>query len=423
MLKVSCGLWLFGRLDELCSLSGHYKVHVNVKRDVISLQHLTDKLIIAGLFEALQGGNRGLVNAQIIVYSGSEGGDVTVECSLSRTGSGTFFCRDSCDEKDILIETTGVTAHRDRYSIEYRRASGGGRLVVTVKQLRKSDSGLYSCGSNGRLSKQQVEIIVIDAALHDENPSGEKTLYAQTGGSVVVECSFTGSAAVTYFCKDRCEPKDVLVNTIGVKVQRGRYSIEYVEASSSGGFVYVSITQLNTSDSGRYRCAALRGLSRHFREFTLVVTDASTASAPTAATTQTLSSDQQQPDMTPAADVWLYVGLTLAVLVVLLAVAVLIYCRKISAKPEEPPEEPEYASVSQTNRVCEDIGGDRQIRSPEAEDDPSELTYSELNFSSRTHNSALCGKGDDVVYAVPRLKASSASRRAKEDPPLCSAVT
>ncbi|XP_076597834.1 uncharacterized protein LOC143327415 [Chaetodon auriga] len=376
--------------------------------------------LICLLFLSLQGGNWALVN-QIIVYSGTEGGGVTVECSLSRTGSRTFFCRDRCKEGDTLIETTGVIVHRDRYSIEYRRTSG--RVVVTVKQLRKSDSGLYSCGSDGRLSNQQIEIIVIDAALHEENPSEEKTLYAQTGGNVVVECSFTGFATQTYFCKDRCEPKDVLVDTTGFKVRRGRYSIEYVEASPSGGFLYVSITQLNKSDSGRYRCAAVRGLSRRFREFVVVVTDGSTTSAPTEATTQILSSDQQQPEMTPAADVWLYVGLTLAVLVVLLSLAVLIYCRKISAKPEEPPEEPEYASVSQTNRVYEDIRGDRQIRSPEAEDDSSKLTYSELNFSSRTHNSALCGKSDNVVYAVPRLNASSDSRRAKDDPPLYSAVT
>ncbi|XP_041802689.1 uncharacterized protein LOC121613380 [Chelmon rostratus] len=365
---------------------------------------------------SLQDGNVGVVHAQIIVYSGTEGGDVTVRCSLSKSGSRMFFCKENCIGEDILIITTGVKVQRGRYSIEYKRSSGGGGGVsMTITQLRKSDSGLYSCGHGSALSDKQIEIIVVDATLPNGNSFEEKTLYARTGGSIVVECSFSVSASRTFFCKDKCEPKDILVETTGDKRRKGRYSIEYIKASFTSGLLYVSITQLNKLDSGRYRCVA-RGLSRvDFQEFMVVVTDdpntsktSSTESIPSATTTQSLSSDQQHTEMMPTTNVWLWVGLTLAAMVVLLSLAVLIYCRKISAKPEEPPEEAEHASVSQTNQVYEDIREDRRIRSV-AEDDSTKLTYSELNFSNRTgggHNSALCGNDDDVVYSVPRLKAT-----------------
>lgn len=59
----------------------------------------------------------------------------------------------------------------------------------------------------------------------------------------------------------------------------------------------------------------------------------------------------------------------------------------------------------------------------QAEDDSSKLTYSELNFSNRTvgsRNSALRGHGDDVVYSVPRVEASS---EADDDLSVYSTVT
>ncbi|TMS16517.1 hypothetical protein E3U43_013810 [Larimichthys crocea] len=109
-------------------------------------------------------------------------------------------------------------------------------------------------------------------------------------------------------------------------------------------------------------------------------------------------------------------------MVVLLALAVLIYCRKRSSEPKEPRMETEYASVTETNRVYEDIrevGGNTAMelssahtytRSQNTADNSSKLTYSELNFSNRTagsSNSAIRGDRDNVVYSVPRVEANA----------------
>ncbi|XP_054482689.1 uncharacterized protein LOC129114804 [Anoplopoma fimbria] len=218
-------------------------------------------------FLYLQDGNNGLVKVQL--YSGAEGGDVRVKCPSSLFGSWKFFCKEPCEQEDILIETTYVRAQKGRYSIEWMRESR--YVYVTIKQLTKSDSGLYRCGFES--SSQRIEVIVIDALL-DGDPSEEKTLYSRTGGNVLVACYFNTSESRKYFCKGECKDEDILVETTDFTAQRDRYSIRYVPVAPSGVFLFVGITQLTMSDSGRYRCVLDRLLSTDpYREFEIVVTD------------------------------------------------------------------------------------------------------------------------------------------------------
>ncbi|XP_045898905.1 uncharacterized protein LOC123966849, partial [Micropterus dolomieu] len=291
-----------------------------------------------------------------------------------------FFCKRECKPEDILIHTTGVRDQRGRYSITYE---GGYSLYskyvfVSITQLTKSDSGLYRCGLGG--SDIKFEIIVVDALL-DGNPPEETSLYTRAGGNIVVECSFTVSGSRRYFCKEECEEKDILVETTGYTAERGRYSIRYTQRSLTDVSVYVSITQLTKSDSGRYRCGLDRRFSRDpYREFEIIVTDAPTTlkpkstlpvfstSDPSASTPTQISQTNQQPIETgPSQDVWLPVGLTLAVMVILLLLAVVIYCRKRSSKPKGAPVETEYTSVTETNQVYENIREDRHSRSAPVE--------------------------------------------------------
>ncbi|XP_038577597.1 polymeric immunoglobulin receptor-like isoform X2 [Micropterus salmoides] len=418
--------------------------------------------LICFFFLSLQDGNTGLTNALIPpVFTGTEGGDVTVRCAFSSPRSSMFFCKRECKRDDILIHTTGVRDQRGRYSIIYER---GGNVFVSITQLTKSDSGLYRCGLDR--SNIKFEIIVVDALL-DGSPPEVKSLYTRAGGNIVVECSFTVSGSRRYFCKEECEEKDILVETTGYTAERGRYSIRSLTDVS----VYVSITQLTKSDSGRYRC----GLDRRFspdpyREFEIIVTDAPntlkpkstlpvfSTSDPSASTPTQISQTNQQPIETgPSQDVWLPVGLTLAVMVILLLLAVVIYCRKRSSKPKGAPVETEYPSVTETNQVYENIREDRHSRSapveissvytlakytkqktPEstddyssvsasrfqntAEDHSSKLTYSEVNFS-KPSNRAVRGDDDNVVYSVPRVEASSDAGHLEDDSPVYSTVT
>ncbi|XP_033987560.1 uncharacterized protein LOC117483359 isoform X12 [Trematomus bernacchii] len=222
---------------------------------------------------SLQDGNTGLVSAQLSVYSGIEGENVTVQCSLSWYETRMFFCKEPCEQEDILIETTDATAQRGRYSIDYK----DGVFFVTITQLTKSDSGRYRCGADTSLTRtsyKYIEIIVVDAML-DGDPSAEKTIDARTGGNIVVQCNFTQYRYKKYFCKEECEGGDNLVEMTSKSDQEnGRYRIRYTHRFSTGYVLYVSIKQLTKSDSGWYRCGLGITSSRdRYQRFRLIVTD------------------------------------------------------------------------------------------------------------------------------------------------------
>ncbi|CAB1440936.1 unnamed protein product [Pleuronectes platessa] len=104
------------------------------------------------------------------VFTGPEGGSVTVRCLFNFSGWKKLFCRKSCEDGDVLIETEDVSAQRDRYSIEYKEGTFpeySTFVHVTIKELKKSDSGKYTCGLKRTLRPDgnvRVEIIVTDAS-------------------------------------------------------------------------------------------------------------------------------------------------------------------------------------------------------------------------------------------------------------------
>ncbi|KAL7397838.1 hypothetical protein ABVT39_000414 [Epinephelus coioides] len=322
------------------------------------------------------------------------------------------------------------------------------------------------------------------------------------GGNITVVCSFRWSGTTKFFCKNDCKYGDILIQTKKDTAQRDRYSIKYEKrAFYKSALLYVSIRNLTKSDSGRYRCHLGDSWSSDF-QFEIRVKDAPTSSDPnwilppvtafvpststlttsqslsstsssasTLTTSQSLSSTSssasskgtkqpQQQHTTPAAGSGplLFVGLTLLIMLIILSAALMMFCRKRASKPKEAPVETEYADVTETNRVCEEIREeDRQSRSPpvemstvysyvkpngvetsdeyslvtaatpqrNTEDDSSKLTYSEVDFSEGVSlHSAPRHDTDKVVYSVPRVDVSSDSSHSnKTSPPLYSTVT
>ncbi|XP_042265110.1 polymeric immunoglobulin receptor-like [Thunnus maccoyii] len=218
--------------------------------------------------ESLQDGNTGLVNA-INLFAGAEGGSGSIICSLTSSGSTKFFCKGECKEEDILIKTDDVTAQSGRYSIRYEDGSSGRRTVtVTFTQLTKSDSGRYRCGLGGSSAPDaytDFDITVIDGTMRANFTKG---------------CLNTVYGSRKFFCKDECKKEeDILVETEENRAQNGRYSIEYTQGSAFG--LYVTITQLKKSDTGRYRCGYGRASSPDSSNtFQIFVVDAPTTSKP-----------------------------------------------------------------------------------------------------------------------------------------------
>ncbi|XP_068566601.1 polymeric immunoglobulin receptor-like isoform X2 [Cebidichthys violaceus] len=95
------------------------------------------------------------------------GGNILVECSFTTSETRKYFCKGQCENKDSLVETTGFTAQRGRYSIRYVKGyPSGGFVYVGITQLTRSDSGQYWCRLDKPFSLDSYRgfnIVVTDA--------------------------------------------------------------------------------------------------------------------------------------------------------------------------------------------------------------------------------------------------------------------
>ncbi|XP_030278168.1 hepatitis A virus cellular receptor 1 homolog isoform X1 [Sparus aurata] len=365
---------------------------------------------------SLQDGNTGLINAQTVITV-KEGGSITYGCSFTFSGSRKIFCKEECEEKDILVETTGDRAQRGRYSIEWKKLAGvlsNYVMYVSITNLTKSDSGRYTCRLDRYLSPdsdEEFEIRVEDALITE--PTRPLTTRPPSVPS-------TSTPTTT-------QSSNVVPGTLITEPTRPLTTRPPSVPSTS--------TPTTTQSSN-------------------VVPGSSTPSS-ASTDTSSQSGDRKYSDML------LYVGLALVFMVVMLSVAVVIFCRRRASKPKGQPVETEYADVTEASRVYEEIREDGERSSPpveisavytcakyvkpNAEDtkdksilvngatcekktevESTKLTYSEVDFSNRTAaslSSAPRGDADNVVYSGPRGAPSDGSHGGDASPPLYSTVT
>ncbi|XP_062416628.1 uncharacterized protein LOC119223748 isoform X2 [Pungitius pungitius] len=156
--------------------------------------------LICFFFFSLGGRNTGLINAEILVHTGEEGGNITVGCFFTLSGKTKFFCKEPCEQGDILIKTEEDTAESGRYSIKYKEV-GSKVIYVTITKLIKSDAGKYRCGLYRSLlpsSSSEIEITVEEARISSQptvtvQPSSASVPSASTETTTQSVSSSTGS--------------------------------------------------------------------------------------------------------------------------------------------------------------------------------------------------------------------------------------
>lgn len=134
------------------------------------------------------------------------------------------------------------------------------------------DLNIYLSDSN--------DLLIFSIALQDGNTVPYNAKIAMhtgvEGGNITVKCSFYIFGKWKLLCKDQCERGNILIETADLVAQRGRYFIKYKEEEfpTRHAVFYVSITQLEKSDSGLYRCYLDRDLDPYlFDSFQLTVTE------------------------------------------------------------------------------------------------------------------------------------------------------
>ncbi|XP_043979789.1 polymeric immunoglobulin receptor-like isoform X1 [Gambusia affinis] len=254
------------------------------------------------------------------------GQNLTITCYNFSLGSWRIFCKENCQGENILLNTTSNKAARGRNSIEYFESvfDKSYNLTVEVSSLTPSDSGLYRCGLTDSLSTFAKFKVVVAEALLDGRKDHD--LRKDAGSSLTVACSFSFSGKTKYFCRGQCEEEEnILVYTDGDTAQSGRYSIGFDRYQSSDVF-FVTIKNLTSSDSGRYRCLSYlnSGKNSHL-DFNVSVSGVSSETTDPSPLDQNYRATCRELPL-------IVIVVTLAVTVVLLSAAVIVSYRKRSER-------------------------------------------------------------------------------------------
>ncbi|XP_030634736.1 polymeric immunoglobulin receptor-like [Chanos chanos] len=215
------------------------------------------------------------------------GETINVTCPARNSGPGTrkFVCKKPCGGNDVSIKSDQPS--HGRYTVEN---SETGQFIVTISKLQKSDAGTYRCGVGGFMY-HDVDVTVVgddeittsvlktttQPAVTDH--TGERfvmspqSLRAHVGETINVTCPARNSGPGTrkFVCKKPCGGNDVSIKSD--QPSHGRYT---VENSETGQFI-VTISKLQKSDAGTYRCG-VGGFMYHDVDVTVVGDDEITTS-------------------------------------------------------------------------------------------------------------------------------------------------
>ncbi|XP_041649685.1 T-cell immunoglobulin and mucin domain-containing protein 2-like isoform X1 [Cheilinus undulatus] len=241
---------------------------------------------------ALFAGNIHPVTARLNIYTGATGGNGTFTCHYPGHFNRIFLCKDDCKGENILVETDADLAANGRYSVQYRKEKGvksASTLIITITDLKKSDSGRYSSGfgwANDLQFRCDVQVRVTDAPFHGKSRFAYTYVEGETNTHGCRRDRLPGGWK--FLCRGNCvKEEDILVETNGNAAQRGRFSLEYSTRSLFG--LEMTISNMTRSDTGWYRCGYGRALtSDSYNTFPLIViADPSPTESPPLTTEQT----------------------------------------------------------------------------------------------------------------------------------------
>ncbi|XP_072886841.1 polymeric immunoglobulin receptor-like isoform X2 [Hemitrygon akajei] len=190
-----------------------------------------------------------LVQGSMMVRQAGVRETVIMECPHAQKWGNIVWCKASSLEVcNIIVETV---AYQDKGRTSIKRQNGS--VFVTMRELVKSDSGIYICGYlDVQHSVHRSDIVLLTVTTDSLVQGSMMVRQAGVRETVIMECPHAQKRGNIVWCK-ASSPKacNIIVETVAYQ-DKGRTSIK-----RQNGSVFVTMRELVKSDSGIYICGYL----------------------------------------------------------------------------------------------------------------------------------------------------------------------
>ncbi|XP_005529479.2 PREDICTED: polymeric immunoglobulin receptor-like [Pseudopodoces humilis] len=222
-------------------------------------------------------------------------GSVTVLCPSGDTQSDhkRFWCKVGRRSCTLIASSDGYVGRRYQGRIVITPQDSSGASKVLINNLKKEDSGLYLCGTQGPRGQDSLQEVVLLVATASALPRRPKFLSGTVGGSLSFHCHHDpkGTYEKKYLCRWQGGSCPVLLDDKGFVLESYRGRILMSSSHPERGSYTVLLRQLREEDEGWYWCGARSGHTELTASLKLLIHkgtcsswDPGTATAPSPAT-------------------------------------------------------------------------------------------------------------------------------------------
>ncbi|KFO63188.1 Polymeric immunoglobulin receptor, partial [Corvus brachyrhynchos] len=184
-------------------------------------------------------------------------GSVTVLCPSgdTRGDKKRFWCKVGRSSCGLIASSDGYVDRRYQGRILITPQESSGAFKVLMNDLKKEDSGLYLCGTQGLRGQESPQEVVLQVATAPPVPEAAELFYVKLRSTWTVSCSFGPETAdmKRYLCKKDKEGCRTIVNSYQEidDAFKGRALLTFEEPLGSFS---VTMTQMDWEDAGLYYC-------------------------------------------------------------------------------------------------------------------------------------------------------------------------
>ncbi|NXJ31062.1 PIGR protein, partial [Dicrurus megarhynchus] len=190
-------------------------------------------------------------------------GSVTVLCPSGDTQGDKkrFWCKVGRSSCALIASSDGYVdrRHQGRILITPQESSGAFRVLINA--LKKEDSGLYLCGTQGLRGQDSPQEVVLQVATASTIPRRPKFFSGTVGGSLSFQCHHDpkGTYEKKYVCRWEGGSCPVLLDDEGFVLESYKGRIQISSSDPERGTYAVVLRQLREEDAGWYWCGASSG--------------------------------------------------------------------------------------------------------------------------------------------------------------------